>query len=278
MKQHTGFVYLWYDRKKRWFCIGSHFGTTDDGYVTSTGFMKKAYDKRPEDFKRRVLEYFFETDHNELFKLEQKWLDKIKDNELCIAVNKKAKTVRYYNMKKAAKGLRGIFASELRKQYWASEKGIEHKKRLSEETKKRNAERKGKGIPSWNSGKKCPSISAGRKANPTVYSEEYFKKNSERVKALWQNPEYVEKMKNRKKPDHSKIAEKIRGQKRSEETKQKQSEALRGKAKSEEHRKALSLAAKERTKRMLTCPHCNFIGQGPVMNRWHFSNCKIAKI
>ena len=42
-ENYTGFVYLWYDRK--WFCIGSHMGSLEDGYTSSTGFMNKAYKK-----------------------------------------------------------------------------------------------------------------------------------------------------------------------------------------------------------------------------------------
>lgn len=40
---YAGFVYLWYDRKRKWFCIGSHMGRLDDNYTSSTGWMKKAY-------------------------------------------------------------------------------------------------------------------------------------------------------------------------------------------------------------------------------------------
>ena len=52
---NTGFVYLWYDKKKKKYCLGSHYGSIDDGYITSTGYMMKAYKKRPDDFKRRIL-------------------------------------------------------------------------------------------------------------------------------------------------------------------------------------------------------------------------------
>lgn len=269
--QHTGFIYIWYDRKKKWFCIGSRFGTTDDGYITSTGWMTKAHKKRPEDFKRRILEYYYGPDRLELHALEQKWLDKIKDTELCIAVNKTAGTVRYYNMKKKARGLGGIFASELRKAYWASEAGTEHKKRLSEETTKRNRERRGKGTipwnkgkecpqisaakrgiktnrPAWNSGMTCPSISKGRLANPTIYTNEMREAQSIRQK----------------------------GSKRSEETRAKQSESAKLHTKTKEHKEALSVAAQNRAAQILTCPHCAYTGSATAVKRWHFRNCKFA--
>jgi hypothetical protein len=61
-----------------------------------------------------------------------------------------------------------------------------------------------------------------------------------------------------KKPE---IMEKVRlshiGSKRTEESKNKMRE------------KALA-----RSKLIVVCPHCNYAGNGPVMNRWHFSNCR----
>lgn len=96
--QYFGFIYIWFDTIKRKFCVGSHYGKIDDGYVTSTGYMMRAYKKRPETFKRKILEYVLTDDKVEIFKQEQKWLDKIKDEEL---------TTKYYNFKKAAAGGNG---------------------------------------------------------------------------------------------------------------------------------------------------------------------------
>jgi len=267
MNTYSGFVYIWYDRKRKWFCIGSHFGKTNDGYVTSTGFMNKAYIKRPNDFKRRILQYYNGTDQKELLQLEQKWLDLININELCIAENKRNGTVRYYNGKKTASGLNGEIASKLRKEYWKSDKGQEHKRRLSKRMKTNNPckpgsipwnagktcpsiseGRRGKGVGNvpWNAGKTCPSISEGKRANPTVYTDEL----------------------------RQKIGDFNRGRKKSEKTRAKMSESAKTYVKTKEHKKNLSLAAKERSNRVLTCPYCNFVGSGPAMNRWHFSNCK----
>lgn len=267
--QHSGFVYLWYDRKKKWFCIGSRFGTTDDGYISSTGFLPKAYKKRPEDFKRKILEYYYGFERKELLQLEQKWLDKIQPYEFCLAENKRNGTVRYYNIKPTASGLGGVYASKLRREYWASESGTEHKKRLSEEMKTNNPSKKGnipwnlgkkcptisegkkgnlKGIPTWNKGLKCPSISEGRRANPIVYTEEMRKK----------------------------IGDKRRGQKNSEETKRKQSESAKLHTKTKEHKDALSVAAQNRAAQILTCPHCAYTGSATAVKRWHFKNCKLA--
>jgi hypothetical protein len=37
------------------FYIGSHMGTLEDGYIGSNIRLQRAYNKRPEDFKRKIL-------------------------------------------------------------------------------------------------------------------------------------------------------------------------------------------------------------------------------
>ncbi len=79
------------------FVVGSHYGSEDDGYVTSTGGTRfwNAYRKRPQDFKRRIIERVHEGDIAALRAVEQRWLDFIKAGEL---------GVRYYNINKTANG------------------------------------------------------------------------------------------------------------------------------------------------------------------------------
>lgn len=80
-----GFVYIWYDRKRKMFYIGSHWGTEDDGYICSSNRMRKAYRRRPTDFSRKIIE---KTElREELLDIENKWLRK--------AEQKKQK---YYNL------------------------------------------------------------------------------------------------------------------------------------------------------------------------------------
>lgn len=50
-----GFVYVWFDKKRKKYYIGSHWGTETDGYVCSSNIMRKAYRRRSQDFKRRVV-------------------------------------------------------------------------------------------------------------------------------------------------------------------------------------------------------------------------------
>src|SRR5579863_998826 len=101
-----GFVYLWYDSgrnstsfpNRRRFCLGSHRGPENDGYVTGTGghYFRAAYRKRPQDFRRRIIERIYEGDDRTVYVAEYRWLSLIKSEEL---------GQRYYNLKKAALGM-----------------------------------------------------------------------------------------------------------------------------------------------------------------------------
>lgn len=101
----SGFVYIWLDKKKHRFYIGSHWGAEDDGYICSSTWMKRAYKRRPFDFKRRILSRI-SSSRELLLKEEQKWLDLIKSEE----VGK-----RYYNLRlKSLGGYRGPDKAETR--------------------------------------------------------------------------------------------------------------------------------------------------------------------
>lgn len=82
-----GFVYIWYDKRKKRFYLGSHWGSTDDGYICSSNWMRNAFRKRPNDFKRRILS--IHTDRASMFDEEERLLQMIKEEEL--------KGKRYYN-------------------------------------------------------------------------------------------------------------------------------------------------------------------------------------
>ena len=87
-----GFVYIWYDSKKKRYYVGSHWGTIDDGYICSSKWMKRSYKNRPKDFKRRIIKKI-ETSRKDMLTEEQRYLSMIKDNEL---------RYRYYNLIKNA--------------------------------------------------------------------------------------------------------------------------------------------------------------------------------
>jgi hypothetical protein len=96
-----GFIYLWRDSKRRKFYLGSHWGKPEDGYVCGSWRMRKAYRKRPETFKRRIIATVL-TNRDDLRREEQRWLDMIADTEL---------GARYYNVKKFAVGADPVAAS-----------------------------------------------------------------------------------------------------------------------------------------------------------------------
>lgn len=94
IQNYNGFVYLWYDRKRQMFYLGSHHGSIDDGYTGSGRRFLYAYKKRPDDFRRRIVEFVTGNKFDTL-QMEQKWLNMIDESEL---------NVRYYNQKKFASG------------------------------------------------------------------------------------------------------------------------------------------------------------------------------
>lgn len=49
------FVYCWTDRCNDKLYVGSHRGSTEDGYVCSSKYMMEEYKKRPQDFTRQIV-------------------------------------------------------------------------------------------------------------------------------------------------------------------------------------------------------------------------------
>ena len=252
MKNYFGFVYIWYDRKRKMYYIGSHKGTTDDGYICSNKRMKNAYAKRPKDFKRRIIYYHDIDDHKGLFEKEQYWLNFIKDSEL---------TDKYYNVKKAASGVDSETASRINWKKFASKERLKEEgqkvkwvlalhsnspenriknsiahsgannimfgRRHSEETKRLMSEKRkgiGKGIPHGPMNEETKlKLSEAKKGEKSVW---YGKHHTEETKA--------------------KIGEANTKRVWSEESKCKLSESRKGQRPSEETRKKLSEAQKKR--------------------------------
>lgn len=93
MNIKSGFIYLWYDRKNKRYYIGAHWGSLDDNYICSSPWMKKSYNNRPEDFKRRILKSNIST-RKEMYNQELRYLNMIKESEIKPNNN----TPRYYNL------------------------------------------------------------------------------------------------------------------------------------------------------------------------------------
>lgn len=99
---YIGFIYLWFDTIHKWYYIGSHKGSIDDGYIGSGKVFLKTYKLRPHTFKRKIIT-LIEKEENILIE-EQKWLNLIKPEELLTNCNIKNNTCKYYNLRKVATG------------------------------------------------------------------------------------------------------------------------------------------------------------------------------
>lgn len=91
--EKSGFVYIWRDQKHNRYYVGCHWGFVDDGYICSSPWMIQSYNKRPNDFKRRILKSVI-VSRKETYIEEQKWLNLIKKGEISPNTSKP----RYYNL------------------------------------------------------------------------------------------------------------------------------------------------------------------------------------
>jgi hypothetical protein len=76
----TGFVYIWYDSWRKMYYIGCHIGNENDGYICSSNRMRDAHRRRPQDFKRRVIQRDIPRDR--ILEEEYRWLSMIPKEEL----------------------------------------------------------------------------------------------------------------------------------------------------------------------------------------------------
>jgi hypothetical protein len=100
VKMKYGFVYIWRDRKHNRYYVGSHWGTEDDGYICSSNRMRKAYRRRQDDFRRRILKRIY-TSREDTFTEEQRYLDIMKIRiKLGVSLKASPRWVenRYYNL------------------------------------------------------------------------------------------------------------------------------------------------------------------------------------
>jgi hypothetical protein len=54
---NEAFVYCWTDTKTNKLYVGSHKGTVDDGYISSSKYMLTEYKQRKEDFVRQIIAF-----------------------------------------------------------------------------------------------------------------------------------------------------------------------------------------------------------------------------
>ena len=174
-KDYFGFVYLWRDKKRKMFYIGSHMGAEDDGYVCSSKRMRQAYLRRPDTFHPRKIVYWHETDDRDaLLREEKRWLDMIKDEEL---------GKKYYNTKRNAWG---CSATELRSQLknrWSDSTFREKMQKIHKKSWKENGERR-----------KAVSSSMSKRWSDVSYRKRSSEFNSRAALARWKDEEYREHM------------------------------------------------------------------------------------
>lgn len=188
-----GFIYVWYDRKRKMYYIGSHWGKEDDGYICSSNRMRDAYRRRPQDFNRRVVST--NIPREKLLEEEHKWLEMIPDDKL---------GKRYYNLRKHKWGhwstdinqnltirekiKKTLSAPEVREKIGAPHRG----KILSEETKEKIREARSKQVFTLETKQKMSKSHSG------VNNSFYGKKHSEETRQKMRQSAL-----NRKKKEHS---------------------------------------------------------------------------
>ena len=170
-----GFIYIWFDRKHKRYYVGSHWGNIDDGYVCSSRWMRQSYKRRPLDFKRRILK-IVTTNRADLIAEEHRYLSMIKKEEF---------GVKYYNFKNNA----GVTTGHTGKLHSA-----ETKKKMSE-AKKNNPTKYWEG--KTRSAETKDKISTSKRG--VAQSDDHKLKNSQRIKELWKDPVWKEKMLNARK-------------------------------------------------------------------------------
>lgn len=125
--EKQGFVYVWFDSYRKMYYVGSHWGHENDGYICSSTRMRKAYRRRPQDFKRRILSRVT-TSKQDLLDEEYRYLSMIDQSELgrkyynltnhknghWMTVDEKAKTLKE---RISAKTKEAMYRPEVRERY-----------------------------------------------------------------------------------------------------------------------------------------------------------------
>ena len=190
-----GFVYIWFDGKYKKYYIGSHWGFEDDGYICSSRMMRQSYNRRPDDFKRRIIKRVY-TNRKDLLIEEERWLcmiDPDKTTHRNTTVESR-KNVRYYNIKL---GTQNHWWSDEDRILTIGEKISKSKtgkntgprdpsvgENISKGQKEKFA-KKQEELGYKFSPEHCENISKGQKGKS--HTEEWKTENGKRVKEQWNN-------------------------------------------------------------------------------------------
>jgi hypothetical protein len=219
-----GFIYLWRDSKHNKYYIGSHWGSEDDGYICSSHQMRKSYNRRPKDFKRRTLQII--NDRTILYDIETKWLqlaEKNKDrhyNRNFIANHWSAypENVKTLPHKISHKTKEAMQRPDVKQRYRA---GLEKRDTRSSDPDVREKRRQ---TMKKTMAEKFPEENRKKKLTDEQRKEYY----SNKAKDIWSRPGYKEKV-------GPKISEGLKGKKQrlgqtnSDEHRRRISESLKGK-------------------------------------------------
>lgn len=177
MVEKYGFVYIWFDVRKNMYYVGCHWGNETDGYICSSKWMRDAYRRRPQDFRRRVIKT--NLSREQMFLEEQRYFNMIKPEEV---------KSRYYNLNiknnevwhKYDENIKtvGEKISAVKKGKTIGPCSPEKAKAISEAKKKKFAERGGM------SDQHRAAIT-GIKKKP--HTDEWKAANSTRMKEQWSN-------------------------------------------------------------------------------------------
>lgn len=219
-----GFVYIWFDKVRKMYYVGSHWGTEYDGYVCSSVRMNKSYSSRPQDFKRRIIKN--NIPREELLEVEHYYLSFIKDNELGDRYyNMRNKKFNHWSVSENTRKSIGERMSEVnkgRKHNLTPEESAERGRLISEAKLKNKEERIAKGLPARKSPKPY------KRRSP---SDESNKKRSESVKKAMAK--------------RRELGLKRKGSPSSEEKKRKLREVLTGKTRTDEQKSRIAEANKK---------------------------------
>jgi hypothetical protein len=186
--KNEAFVYCWTDHKTNKLYVGSHKGSTNDGYICSSKLMLEEYKKRPEDFTRQIIAQGSFTDIRNLESAILKSINVKLDEQFYNQHNSDGKFyLKGHTQKskdaigKAHKGKKSPFLIE------------RNKLGLSEETRKKISENhhdvSGKNNPMFgkkHTEKARKAMSEKRKGiNTYIKTDEVKKKMSEAKKLYW---------------------------------------------------------------------------------------------
>ena len=275
-----GFVYIWYDVKKAKFYIGSHWGSQSDGYVCSSQWMLRAYRRRPNDFKRRILS--IHDDRCLLLSEELRVLNLIRDDELGKKYYNLAKHSGHWhasNLKSTREKLKASWTEERKQKAritqskpWTDERLTKFRSKTI--GRKRSSECIKKLKDKWSPERRTAQADRLRKVVQNRYKNFVY-----RPKRKILSPDDFSRIKSQSASKHWFNLK--QDEKKFELLREKMSRSAIERERrphTKESIAKMSALKIGKEQRIVICPHCNKTGGAATMPRWHFDNCKMKAI